>query len=331
MTGWVIPQIMLLLCGSLLAAGSMTGGYFLAVHLFRRSSAELARAAQLHKTMHRLFEWTHGMSIEMAEYQEVVEGVVREMDDDPDRTGQEKSGVVGRLVDANRKLRERLDSAESSLRHQSDELAAVVTQAHTDSLTGLPNRRSFDTELERRLAEFRRKRTPLTLLLLDIDLFKRFNDDHGHLVGDRVLRFVGETLAQTIHTTDVVTRFGGEEFAVIMPDTQGDDARLATERIRIAIETKEMMIDRKMLKVTVSCGLTQAQEGDIATKIIDRSDVALYRAKEAGRNRAYWHDGFVAHPIGEVDQLDDEDGDFNDICDALRQRLIDVSGNQPLK
>ncbi len=183
---------MLLLCGGLLAAGSMAGGYLLAMHFFRRSAAELARSTQLNETMQRLFEWTHGMSIEMAEYQEVVEGVAREMDDDSNNDEGEKPIVYGRLVDANHKLRERLDSAETSLRQQSDELATVVTQAHTDSLTGLPNRRSFDIELDRRLAEFKRKGTRLTFLIIDVDCFKRFNDEHGYLLGDRVLRLVGE-------------------------------------------------------------------------------------------------------------------------------------------
>ena len=103
-------------------------------------------------------------------------------------------------------------SAEETLREQSEELEAVVTQAHTDSLTGLPNRRSFDAELDRRLAEFRRKGTPLSILLIDVDHFKNFTDQYGHLVGDRVLRLVAQTLQESTRDSDLATRFGGEEF-----------------------------------------------------------------------------------------------------------------------
>ncbi len=115
-----------------------------------------------------------------------------------------------------------------------------------------------------------------------------------------------------------------------MPETEGAVGLLAAERIRIAIDAKEMLIDRQMLSVTISCGLAQVKEGDSAVKLIDRADVALYRVKEAGRNRSFWHDGFVTHPIVDLDQPVEEEGEFSDICDALRQRLVDVSSNQPL-
>jgi diguanylate cyclase (GGDEF)-like protein len=321
MADWALVDVLLFLAGGGIAAGGLLAGFFLGQYSVPQAS-NADSVGQANDTMQRLFEWTHGMSIEMAEYQEVVADVAQAIDDD--ETGQEPTELVGKLVEANRRLRARLDSAEENLRHQSEELAAVVTQAHTDSLTGLPNRRSFDDELDRRLAEFRRRGTPLSMLLIDVDLFKRFNDKYGHLIGDRVLRLVAQTLQECTRDSDLVARFGGEEFAVILPDTSSEIANLAAERIRSAIESKEMMIDRQLLKVTVSGGVSQAHEGDVPTTLIERADVALYRAKEAGRNLTYWHDGFVARQtVGSPSDAPDEN--FTQICSALRQRLLEVS------
>jgi diguanylate cyclase len=328
MANWALTDVMLLLGGGFLAAVCLLAGFLLNQYLVRRAPST-DRVDQVSDMMHRLYEWTHGMASEMAEYQEVVDGLAQEMDEEQTAL----SGTphpVGKLVDANRRLRERLDSAEETLREQSEELEAVVTQAHTDSLTGLPNRRSFDAELDRRLAEFRRKGTPLSILLIDVDHFKNFNDQYGHLVGDRVLRLVAQTLQESTRDSDLATRFGGEEFAVILPDTSGEVANHAAERVRVAIETNEMLIDRQTLKMTVSGGVTFAQQGDVLATLIERADVALYRAKESGRNCTFWHDGFLAHPTLEPATIPGEvDENFSEICNALRQRLLEVS--TPLK
>ena len=323
MASWALTDVLLLLGGGLLAAGCLLAGFLLNQYLVRRSP-DSDRVEQVSDMMHRLYEWTHGMAIEMAEYQEVVDGLAQETDEGQSAVPAEKSHPSGKLFDANRRLRERLNSAEETLRQQSEELEAVITQAHTDSLTGLPNRRSFDTELDRRIAEFRRKGTPLSIVIIDVDHFKSFNDRYGHLVGDRVLRLVAQTLHETTRDSDLATRFGGEEFAIILPDTMGDVANLAAERIRVAIETNEMLIDRQVLQITVSGGVAYAQQGDVASSLIERADVALYRAKEAGRNRTCWHDGFVAHPTV-IPESSSVDENFSEICNALRQRLLEVS------
>ena len=308
--------------GGLLAGVCLLGGFLLSQYLVRRSPD--SRVEQVSDMMHRLYEWTHGMAIEMAEYQSVVDGLAQEAEDGESESSSETPRPTEKLLDANRRLRERLNSAEATLREQSEELEAVVTQAHTDSLTSLPNRRAFDAELDRRIAEYRRKGTPLSIVIIDVDHFKSFNDRYGHLVGDRVLRLVAQTLHETTRDSDLATRFGGEEFAIILPDTMGDVANLAAERIRVAIETNEMLIDRQVLQITVSGGVAYAQQGDVASSLIERADVALYRAKEAGRNRTCWHDGFVAHPTV-IPESSSVDENFSEICNALRQRLLEVS------
>ena len=324
MANWALTDVLLLLVGGLLAGVCLLGGFLLSQYLVRRSPD--SRVEQVSDMMHRLYEWTHGMAIEMAEYQSVVDGLAQEAEDGESESSSETPRPTEKLLDANRRLRERLNSAEATLREQSEELEAVVTQAHTDSLTSLPNRRAFDAELDRRIAEYRRKGTPLSMLMIDVDYFKKCNDEHGHLVGDRVLKVVAQTLEETTRDSDLVSRFGGEEFAVILPDASGEVANLAAERVRLAIEAHEMLGNRKVLKVTVSVGVAYAQQGDVPSSFVERADVALYRAKEEGRNRSFWHDGFVSHPtVPSESDGDPADENFHEICNALRQRLLEFS------
>ena len=131
---------------------------------------------------------------------------------------------------SNQQLQERLHAAEAALERQTDQLGKYLSQARTDPLTGLPNRRAFDEEIARRLAEFERKGTPLSVVLIDIDRFKRLNDAYGHLAGDEVLKAVSERLRRCLRDIDTVARIGGEEFALLLPDTRGRDALLPAER-----------------------------------------------------------------------------------------------------
>ena len=114
-------------------------------------------------------------------------------------------------------LQNRLAQAEKQIAAQAADLRSYETEARTDSLTGLANRRAFDDEMQRRFAEWQRRRTPFSLMILDIDHFKQFNDSHGHPAGDEVLRNVGKVLVKTARQMDLPCRYGGEEFAVILP------------------------------------------------------------------------------------------------------------------
>jgi diguanylate cyclase len=176
-------------------------------------------------------------------------------------------------------------------------LASYMSEARTDPLTGLANRRALDEELERRIAQWQRRGTVLSLLLVDIDHFKRFNDRHGHLAGDEMLCLVARSLCDTLRKMDLVTRYGGEEFAVVLPTTNLEEAIRAAERVRQSVSESVVTFQGQELRDTVSVGIAQVTEADDALSLVGRADEALYAAKKAGRNRAYFHDGKTSRPI----------------------------------
>jgi diguanylate cyclase (GGDEF)-like protein len=211
--------------------------------------------------------------------------------------------AADQLLRANEQLKSELATTRSELAEQSARLAEQTREARTDGLTGLVNRRGFDEELQRRFAQFRRQHGALSVALIDVDHFKRFNDTHGHLAGDEVLRRVARTLAGTMRDMDIVARYGGEEFAVILPGTNLADGKRCVERARAAIEHLVIEHDGVLLRVTASLGLAQAMPGDEPGLLIERSDQALYAAKKAGRNRCFLHNGRDALAIGNVAEV----------------------------
>ncbi len=205
-------------------------------------------------------------------------------------------------VDANElvaRVRNALSSkiAFDQLAIRSAQLQADVLQ---DSLTGLANRRAFDFELNRKMIEWERQRTPISLLLLDIDHFKMVNDRFGHQVGDTVLKSVAEIVRKTTRKMDLPCRIGGEEFAVILPVTRVCESNQAAERIRHSIEEAFIRTRTATLRVTVSLGVANAMKGDDAKLIFRRADSALYASKQRGRNCSTLHDGAQGVAIEET-------------------------------
>jgi diguanylate cyclase len=222
--------------------------------------------------------------------------------------------AMDKILAANTELQQRLELAEKQLAAQAAEIKAHESEARTDSLTGLSNRRAFDDELKRRLNESARKGTSVTLVLLDIDFFKKFNDTHGHQVGDEVLRQVANTLRKQAREMDLPCRYGGEEFAVILPATDVAGACVVAERIRKAVEATGIAADGKTLQVTCSLGLSQVQPGDDPAKIIRRADDALYKSKKEGRNCGHWSDGPNHFPITAPPAVTSSDDDVRELA-----------------
>jgi len=188
-------------------------------------------------------------------------------------------------------------NVKNEMQQQRNLLTLYIDEARTDPLTGLANRRALNEELDKRIAQWQRRGTLLSLLLIDIDHFKRFNDEHGHQAGDEMLCLVARALRDTLREMDVVTRYGGEEFAVVLPATDLMEASRAAERARVEVSNTIVTYRGKKLHDTVSVGIAQATEMDDALSLVGRADDALYAAKEAGRNRTYFHNGETSLPV----------------------------------
>jgi len=186
-------------------------------------------------------------------------------------------------------LAERLRHMRRRLHDQKRELAEALHEiellASRDSLTGLFNRRWLEELLQREMARSERSGSPMAFALLDIDHFKRFNDQHGHACGDAVLVAFGQTILAKVRSTDAIARWGGEEFVLVMPDTDLTNAGLVAERLRSAIEDLTVLHDGVTQRVTMSVGLTEFQAGESSAALAQRADEALYAAKAGGRNR----------------------------------------------
>ena len=175
--------------------------------------------------------------------------------------------------------------AHSETRSLKDRLSVLEDMAFLDALTGLFNRRYFDRSIAVEIARAHRERSPLGFLLCDIDRFKEINDSWGHAAGDRVLNELAAVLADMGRKTDIVTRFGGEEFCFLLPNTKPEFVRLVAERVRAKVEASTITLDNgEKLKVTASIGIGIYKAGDTGALLIQRADEALYRAKGQGRN-----------------------------------------------
>lgn len=158
--------------------------------------------------------------------------------------------------------------------------------AITDNLTGLLNRRAFAESAEKEFERARRYRRPLSLILFDIDRFKAVNDSHGHLIGDQVLRVLADKARKTTRATDVVCRWGGEEFLILMPEQGHDQAMATAERLRQEVSNMVVVTGAGPLSLTISLGVAslKRQEDESLDSLIGRADAAMYEAKAAGRN-----------------------------------------------
>jgi diguanylate cyclase (GGDEF)-like protein len=162
----------------------------------------------------------------------------------------------------------------------------VQRLAITDGLTGTHNRHHFFELAERELNRARRFGQPVSAIMLDVDHFKQVNDTYGHAVGDQVLRVVAERCGESIRDIDILGRYGGEEFAIILPGTDLSGTPTMAERLRRSIADAPIPTDKGDLTVTISLGVaSSAQDDEDAAALLNRADVAMYEAKQAGRNR----------------------------------------------
>jgi diguanylate cyclase len=205
--------------------------------------------------------------------------------------------AIGQMTCANTELQQRLARIEKQIAAQAAELRTYGSEARTDSLTGLANRRAFDDEIQRRFAEWQRRRTPFSLMMLDADNFKQINDSFGHQVGDEALRQLGHAISANSRQMDFRCRYGGDEFVIVLPDTGTQETRIAADRLRSAIEAIVIQVGGKPISLTCSLGVARVGVNDDVASLVRRADEALYKSKDAGRNCGYWHDGKQCLPL----------------------------------
>jgi diguanylate cyclase (GGDEF)-like protein len=182
-----------------------------------------------------------------------------------------------------------LQTERDALRDERDQLAAALRLAEalslTDELTGLPNRRALMQRLDQELSRHQRSSQPLALVLLDIDHFKDINDQHGHYVGDMILRHYAESMFRELRQHDLLARYGGEEFALLLPETRLDEARNVADKLARRLRHEPLEAGDVCLPLpTFSAGITGLRANETALSLINRADQALYRAKRQGRN-----------------------------------------------
>jgi len=196
-------------------------------------------------------------------------------------------GDTGEMEMSTRSLQEQLQNATNESQNLKLKLEKKEREILIDGLTGLNNRKALDKKIKELTEEFRENEKPFSVMMLDIDFFKKFNDTYGHKIGDDVLQIVGSTLQECTKGKDFPARYGGEEFVVLLPKTTLNNACTLADQIRQEISGKRLKLKKsgEMIgNITSSIGVSQVKQDDTVDTVIERADKALYLAKDSGRN-----------------------------------------------
>jgi diguanylate cyclase len=237
-------------------------------------------------------------SLEAAErdtvaYGEALAGASGQLDRTTDSASVKRmvEGLVtatSRMQRRSRELERRLQETSQEVDQLRSNLEKVREEAMTDALTGVANRKRFDESMRKARRDADTKSEPFSLILCDIDHFKRFNDTWGHQTGDQIIRFVAACLSRFAGENHVVARYGGEEFGIVLPSTTLSDANLIAEKVRSTVESKRLLrksTNEDLGNITISLGASQYRPGESVECLIERCDTNLYKSKQTGRNR----------------------------------------------
>lgn len=277
-----------LLFGTTLLAAGMALGFWMA----RRTATE-APSTQTKSSLdphdfltmiRTIADSTNTIATDISKYQQRMHELVEMSRNFTGKDAEAFQPILDQILAANSHLQERLDAAEVKLEQQHSQLESYLTEARTDGLTQLPNRRAFDQGLDELYAKHQRSRQDVSLVLIDVDHFKKINDTYGHTVGDIALKRVAEHLAAFAKDCHLVARYGGEEFGILVAGSIDQAAEIA-EAIRAAIADDPFEAEGHSLRLTISAGAAQLSQAERIGDLVRRSDQALYRAKQEGRNR----------------------------------------------
>jgi len=303
---WQILTVLLLL-GVLQLAVGVALGRWLPVRGARqrgpvqhqRQRRDMRRMRYFSDRLGRLMENVAG---EVGQHRDQIDQVNRQLES---HRGRDDDSILefvlrgmARIIEINEQLQGRLAENEERLRQQARQVQTHFTEARTDALTGLLNRRALDDSLRRQMHACRRGRGIFTMVMIDVDHFKQVNDRHGHPAGDDLLSALAQQFEELVNGAGTVARYGGEEFAVLLPGVESEKAKEIAERLRRAVASREFFCQGVPLGLTVSLGLATSNDRDEdELDVTGRADEALYAAKKAGRNRVYYHDGSRCRPI----------------------------------
>ena len=197
----------------------------------------------------------------------------------------EENGREAELTQQLSDMQLKLDEMEKLAEAAQHAIEEQRKKAMHDALTGLPNRESYQQRLEQEVQRIKRYGGKLSLMVCDVDLFKRINDNYGHLAGDKVLKIIAKSLQRNLRDSDFIARFGGEEFVALMPQTSTSEAKIVAEKLRKKIEESPFNFKKEPVQITVSFGISEFAQGESADEVFSRADKALYEAKDKGRNQ----------------------------------------------
>lgn len=243
-------------------------------HLLGKQNFEFLPTEYFDMLQENLQQLKDNASLEYVEFDIYCESIERHMKNYIVPISTHDGGVVG------------YKGVVHDITQEKTKLDTLKIEAQTDYLTGTLNRNTFEKELERFLIEYTRFSRDVCVMMLDVDFFKKINDTFGHFIGDYVLKKLAYSLKSQVRKSDFVFRYGGEEFAIVLPDITLQNAVIIAEKIRQLIESQNFKVDDKNVAVTLSIGLSMFEKEDQSiNKVVIRADEALYRAKHNGRNR----------------------------------------------
>lgn len=213
-----------------------------------------------------------------------IEQHLNQIMEEIDSYKQQEQKIDGDTLESVKTLTMRIESLEKEASVIRASYMEHKEKAYTDTLTQMPNRLAYEKRSLQEYARWHRYGNPLALAVCDLDFFKKINDTYGHAAGDKVLNKVGEIFRKTLRGTDFSCRFGGEEFLILLPETNTEEAKLAMEKLRLKIEESPFHFRGERVQVTVSIGLSEFVKGDTLDQVFERADQAVYEAKKAGRN-----------------------------------------------
>ena len=267
---------------------------FFETHITDQATTVLARVQDnVLKLINNLSETTETTDSSASNYQQSLKHYGDLLESS--KANQELPNILTKLVtdtqsmqSSMQTMRNHMNESQQEIQDLRNKLNQVTAEALSDALTGLANRKGLSKEFKKVLAQAQETPFSISLLMVDIDLFKKVNDTHGHLIGDKVIKFVADTLTMQLKGQDTASRFGGEEYVILLPNTPLRGAQAIAEAIRNKIEKatiRRANTQESIGQVTVSIGVANHQQNESLDSLIDRADAALYLSKQNGRNR----------------------------------------------